>query len=140
MKKMREILFRGKSYRTKEWIEGYYCNHPHLFSGVLQSYIFIPSYDAETGKGNCMIYSVIPETVGQFTGLFDRNSKKIFEGDIIENITDHSTAVVRWYEEHSTFMLYSEMKNKVYFLYDNDFKYIDVIGNVYDNPELLRCV
>lgn len=37
-------------------------------------------------------------------------------------------------------MLYSEMKNKVYFLYDNDFKYIDVIGNVYDNPELLRCV
>ena len=79
---MREILFRGKSYRTKEWIEGYYCNHPHLFSGVLQSYIFIPPYDAETGKGNCMIYSVIPETVGQFTELFDRNSKKIFEGTL----------------------------------------------------------
>lgn len=137
---MREILFRGKRCSAKEWIEGYYCIYPQLFSGVLQSHIFIPSYDAETGKGSCTIYSVIPETVGQFTGLFDRNSKKIFEGDIIENITDHSTAVVRWYEEHSTFMLYSEMKNKVYFLYDNDFKYIDVIGNVYDNPELLRCV
>ena len=95
---MREILFRGKRCSTKEWIEGYYCIYPNLFSGVLQSHIFIPSYDAETGKGRCTIYSVIPETVGQFTGLFDRNSKKIFEGDIIENITDHSMAVVRWYE------------------------------------------
>lgn len=135
---MREILFRGKRCSTKEWIEGYYFIYPLLFSEVLQSHIFIQSYDAETGKGSNMIYSVIPETVGQFTGLFDRNSKKIFEGDIIENITDHSMTVVRWYDEHSTFMLYSEMKNKVYFLYDNDFKSIDVIGNVYDNPELLK--
>lgn len=79
---MREILFRGKRVDTGEWVEGYYCNHPHLFSGVLQSYIFIPSYDAETGKGNCMIYSVIPETVGQFTGLFDRNSKRFLRGTL----------------------------------------------------------
>ena len=137
---MREILFRGKRVDTGEWVEGYFCKYPNQFSGFLKPHIFVSSYDEEKETGSCIAYPVISETVGQFTGLFDRNSKKIFEGDIIENITDHNIAVVRWYEEHSTFMLYSEMKNKVYFLYDNDFKSIDVIGNVYDNPELLKDV
>lgn len=129
---MKEILFRGKTLNTGKWVEGHYCKYSHQFAGFLEPHIFVSSYDAETEMGSCTAYPVVQDTVQQFTGLFDRNGKKIFEGDIVENTTDHSTAVVHWYEEHSAFMLYSELKNRVYFLYDNDFKIIDVIGNIND--------
>lgn len=82
--------------------------------------------------------SVYTDTLGQYTDLIDMNGKKIFEGDIIQNIITKETAIVRWYTEHSAFMLYDKNNNKVYFLYDNDFNKIEIIGNIYDNPELLE--
>lgn len=86
---------------------------------------------------DCVRRTVIPETVGQYTGSTDKNSKKIFEGDIIENIVTSEKGVVQWFDEHSAFMIWSRAKNVIYFLYDNDFSYICVAGNIYDNPELI---
>jgi uncharacterized phage protein (TIGR01671 family) len=81
--------------------------------------------------------SVIEETISQYTGLTDKCGTKIFEGDIIQNVTEGKTAVVQWFSEHSAFMLWCKSENQVYWLYDNDFLNIEVIGNIYDNPELL---
>jgi hypothetical protein len=63
--------------------------------------------------------------------------KTNFLGDIIKNVTEGKTAVVQWFSEHSAFMLWCKSENQVYWLYDNDFLNIEVIGNIYNNPELL---
>lgn len=133
--KIDAILFRGKRCSTKEWIEGYYCIYPNLFSGVLQSHIFIPSYDAETGKGRCMFYSVIPETVGQFTGLLDRNDKKIFEGDIVDILTENEERGVITYENGGFVVKASTFV--VDFMSNINGEDVEVLGNIVDNPELL---
>lgn len=136
---MHELLFRGQQRRKGEKvrIDGSPVESSWFYgNGVLQ------------GKGDfSIIYpneptfeklSVYTDTLGQYTGLTDMNGKKIFEGDIVQNIITKETAIVCWYTEHSAFMLYDKNNNKVYFLYDNDFNKIEIISNIYDNPELLE--
>lgn len=122
---MREILFRGRRTSDRKWVYG-----GVFFGGGTISIIYecVPPITK---------YKVFTKTVGQFTGWFDKNGKKIFEGDIIQNVTEGKTAVVQWFSEHSAFMLWCKSENQVYWLYDNDFHNIEVIGNIYDNPELL---
>ena len=123
---MREILFRGKRIGNGEWVYGNYA-HTDCY----------PKCNDYIGQ-NVIDRPIIPKTLGQYTGLIDKNGKKVFEGDIIRNTDDNNIAVVSWYEEHAAFMLYIKKQNKIYFLYDNNFKLIEVIGNIHDNPELLK--
>jgi uncharacterized phage protein (TIGR01671 family) len=80
---MREILFRGKRLDNGEWIYGYYAKLPHPITAFLKDYIVEVKFDESDVVGNIEYILVDPETVGQFTGVFDNNGNKIFEGDIV---------------------------------------------------------
>ena len=128
---MREILFRGKRKDfDNEWLYGFYTLYNNN-RGMK------PTIITGTEENCCILLEVIPETVGQYTGLTDKNGKKIFEGDICIN-REGDIGRVTWYEGYSAFMIYGITKNKVYWLYANDFSELEVIGNIHDNPELLK--
>ena len=75
---MRDILFKGKSKATGEWIYGW-------FVGAVNDFMFSPAHEsAQIIDGDMYWHEVIPESVGQYTGFLDADGNKIFEGDIIE--------------------------------------------------------
>ena len=129
---MREILFRGKRADNGEWIEGCFLDRNNI--GIF--------YD-DTEESDCAvhIFSVISETVGQYTGLTDKNGKKIFEGDIIE--TPDRLVKVVWFEGNAQFDLhfirYTDEVAITNFkgIHMRDLKEYEVIGNIYDNKEIL---
>lgn len=133
---MREILFRGKRINDGSWVIGN---------------LFIPDKD-DTPTQICIgtniiriTHDIIPETVGQFTGLTDKNGKKIFEGDYIVC----RQAIQGNFIDEVIEMGYVEMKHGAFGLHRKqgwyrpfkdwleDYEY-EVIGNVHDNPELLK--
>lgn len=132
---MREILFRGKRIDNGEWVFGFYSALPDCV-GIVH---MIETPKANPDETN-VTYFVDPSTVGQFTGLLDKNGTKIFEGDIL---TDPD------YPDHTTGAIYYGRTNcsccdGVYGFYskeDADLRNADdltVIGNIHDNPELLK--
>lgn len=124
---MREILFRGKRVDNGEWIYGYYV---HQYGADM---IYLPDgTDREYGFD---YYHIIPETVGQYTGLTDKNSKKIFEGDIV-NIEYPETTVKNTVIEYIGTGFYGGDEGDAWEL-DNYYS-LEVIGNIHDNPELLK--
>lgn len=79
---MREILFRGKRTDNGKWVYGDLIDVKFIFDKNYDGYDS-PYYDDELGIIDGHLLEVIPETVGQYTGLTDKNGKKIFEGDIV---------------------------------------------------------
>ena len=120
---MRTIKFRGKSiYGKREWIYGCILQFKHQF------YI-VPDVE----KIDLKIYRVIPETVGQFTGLTDKNGKDIYEGDVIIDETNRKGTVIFY---NGCFCFITEFLS-IMKVID---KISNVIGNIYDNPELSELV
>lgn len=155
---MREILFRGKRIDNGEWVEGWYqppivgihCDGRKESLGaslsIIGNYGFLED-----------VY-IIPETVGQFTGLTDKNGKKVFEGDIIrsDNGKQWAVSVVK-FGEYVPKMFYRMLdmfspgrkhlpsvgfyaktvdKGEEMILFQSPC--MTVIGNIHDNPELLE--
>ena len=134
---MREILFRGKRTDSGEWVYGNYCIAEKLDKSGVE--YFIIEIEAEGSQ-----YYVIPETVGQYTGLTDKNGKKIFEGDIVNvaynpKYTGISKDRIGNFEvvfNNGCFMKGSIQNNGLYHFIPSD--ETTVIGNIHDNPELLK--
>lgn len=130
---MREILFRGKRTYNGEWAFG--CYSYDRFTGTTK----ICSFDSDRGYA----YAVIPETVGQYTGLTDKNGIMIFEGDIVSTDLERPYNIVVFRD--GCFMFNCNDGDRDY--YDimlpilrsehTHYEYGEVIGNLYDNPELL---
>lgn len=129
---MREILFRAKSASrdNPEWVEGYYAfDGTHWIDRMSEEY-----------PGHTESIPINPETLGQFTGLTDKNGVKIFDGDIITQHKDDwgqppFIRIVFWSDETYSFRISSPLLDNGNNIDKNDV--IEVIGNIYDNPELL---
>ena len=133
---MREILFSGKSKDNDVWVEGYYC-------GKVNKTIFSPAEDsAQIVDKDLYWHEVIPETVGQYTGLQDKNGKMIFEGDIVKCISKFDAKDMVVIFETAEFHLVNCQRYKNYteccgYRYFGTLE-TEVIGNIHDNPELLK--
>ena len=134
---MREILFRGKRISNGEWVEGFYIG------AIADGEHEICDINSVTGHRT----EVDPDTVGQYTGLQDKNDKRIFEGDVCRVCLDPEicTAVVGYREDTASFIWrcsekemlvpidYSVARDKV-----GDAVWVEVIGNIHDNPEFME--
>lgn len=107
---MRTIKFRGKQIDTGEWI-----------------------YNINIFDSSNSTPPINPNTIGQFTGLYDKNGKEIYEGDIVKSI--FTTYIVKWNKEDAYFSIEEDDTPHLLADYVDD---IEVIGNIYDNQELLK--
>ena len=144
----REILFRGRRLDTGEWVEGELTRYSKAMSYITVDLI------------ENMVYNVDSDTVGQFTGLLDKNGKRIFEGDMLggecELVTPRgiltgevveSLYVVEWDEIDASFVTrqYYESRNPLFYAERKPkgnlricVKYFSYIGNIHDNPKMLK--
>lgn len=139
---MREILFRGKRVDNGEWVEG----------GILQTENWASIFVCKDYQGslNEAPYSdveeidVIPETVGQFTGLLDKNGMKIFEGDIVSNDLERPYNIIVFRDGCFMFNCndggqdYYDIMLPILRIEHTRYEYGEVIGNIYDNPEFVK--
>lgn len=171
---MREILYRGKRVELVngkivfgDWVYGYYYNNdcPSLLINgkhINAEYILVQdSYGDVHCLGNLgspSFFQVLPETVGQFTGLTDKNGKKLFEGDICrviyidrrcnssgEHYKDENLIIEEVVFKKGTFCFKTTIEDIAMYrpigfdIYEKQkIKYFEIIGNIHDNPELLE--
>lgn len=126
---MREILFRGRGNSGK-WVEGFYTPISTGHDGMKDAII--------TGTDrNCFIpVIVIPKTIGQYTGVTDKNGKKIFEGDIVRYNGEKHIVVFETRGETGYFGIKIDHIETWGFCLSVPAKLMEVIGNIHDNPEL----
>ena len=135
---MRDIKFRGKHKNTygDKWAHGYYAMkdgkhviimpHAEDYIKSLNEPKPIPQISVE--------HTIDVNTLGQYTGLHDKNGTEIYEGDIVTNGDENIRYVVEWKD---TGLKARQTGNKSYIGLDAYKDTLEVIGNIYDNPELL---
>lgn len=134
----REILFRGKSVNTGEWIEGDGIHYPKSINYLGTCWI-----DGMEDRANDWI-QVDPATVGQYTGLCDKNGVRIFEGDIVDiwSAGQHCHGLVKWGQGSVSFFVEVPCTPHIWHLSGGGKNYdeetCEVIGNIHDNPELAK--
>ena len=121
----REILFRGKRVKDGKWVEG-------LLTKDIKGHIRI--------QYNPRNFSVVvnPETVGQFTGMTDKNGTKIFEGDIVKEKHKVHERIYSIFWRNDCFSMSAQTKHISYYLDEIVSSHCEVIGNVFENKELLK--
>ena len=123
----REIKFRGYNAKNARWLHGHYFinrgGHYIVTDGIANP--FLTHED----------FTVHPDTVGQFTGMYDADGKEIYEGDIVRtSVAKDAIGVVEWNNDQASFVVHMKGRTQCYPLSESD----KIIGNIHDNPELLR--
>lgn len=138
---MREILFRGKRVDNGEWVEGSLLTDDSLVNPKKWNYHIIGKNERRATER----YWVITETVGQYTGLTDKNGKKIFEGDIVKhfNNSDEVSDIGVIYFDTEFMGWRRTTQGRFHRIMIDTYKInptciYEVIGNIHDNPDLLK--
>ena len=129
---MREIKFRGKRKNNGDWVYGFACQSAMDITGELKK----PNWFIIDGYMN--YYGVIPETIGQFTGLRDKNGIAIYEGDILsikDEVGNRGQVIVGF--ELGGFIIFKGLAWGYIGQYDVEINDIEVIDNIHDNKEKL---
>lgn len=136
---VREIIFRGKRKDNGEWVYGAYYKQEHVYGYEKIVHCIITSKDVLSNDLGLDYEGVIPETVGQYIGLTDKNGEKIFEGDIVIADFDYKKEPMEVIYYKCGFKLKSKHCKEVYdYSIHDETPEIKVIGNIHDNPELLK--
>ncbi len=134
---MREILFRGKSIDNGEWVEGYYVKALDMYDNEI--HVIFDTTATFYSCGETSGFELVdPETIGQYTGFADKNGKKIFEGDIIRGRREYELYEIVYDGEEDGGWSLGIQHEPVYGIGGANSKQYKVIGNVFDNPELLE--
>lgn len=122
---MRQIRFRAQDIASNKWLYGdlrHYKNDVCIFE-----------------QGGTKGEQVKRETIGQFTGMTDKNGKDIYEGDIIRFVNGLKKANGEWVDNVSIHTIeYSEGAFRGVTAFAKDLEAVEVIGNIYDNPKLIK--
>lgn len=149
---MREILFKGfhecengstvitvnGEEKRGKWVEGSYVYYEHCPQHQIFQNVDIGGNGYYEPKYALIDFEVVPETVCQYTGLTDKNGKKIFENDVVKAICrfDEANMYVEYDSSIATFCLFD--KDRIGFKHLCDIHNREIIGNIFDNPELLK--
>lgn len=120
---MHEIKFRGKRIDNGEWVYGYYIKNEHR--GVVRHFIVTDWAQVYVNS-----FEVDPETVGQFTGLYDKNGKEIYERDLIQTTSAGKGTVVFSNAHGQWFLIFSDKNNAPLWWASCDSR--EVVGNIYE--------
>ena len=130
---MREIKFRGKEENSGEWVYGFY--EQGSFVNIV------------TGKDTVrhiiqsdFLYDIAPDTLGQFSGLHDKNGKEIFEGDVVQWSKDNRKYVVK-FRSGMFYASVEELNERIHggfplFVLCDEDQPCAIVGNIYDNPNI----
>lgn len=134
---MREILFRAKRTDNGEWVEGSLIHRTKFYGDPDNKYFILTD-----GEFDCDYYDapqVDFDTVGEWTGLTDKNGEKIFDGDVVEGAdfqADDGYAKIGWDDDSARFVI---LGYGIVCDFDNYYGYeLEIIGNIYDNPDLIE--
>ena len=161
---MNNHICKAKSLGTGEWVQGYYVQKTDPLLGFTYAYLVNQGHDECTKtllSSFVTWYQIDPNTVCRYTGLNDKNSNPIFENDIVEfTIADTSYKYLVWWNKESNMMTavpFDGIRFNGYDYYSHlnmhyeefylmlcdpycDYRDIKVIGNIFDNPELMENV
>lgn len=137
-------LYHGKREGNGEWVEGYYFERKDTQGNIIESIIIVDAYEQITGGQRYLrsdlgyeCFRVDPKTVGEYTGLPDKNGKRIFEGDVVKGV-DHLNP----YLSVSGYVSFADASFCIVDEYFSHYRWhdyeLEVIGNIHDNPELLE--
>ena len=151
---MREILFKAKRKDNGEWVEGYYRADPDLDGYFICGWEY--GYSENGIEREPFDEEVYPSTLCQYTGLTDKNGQKIWENDIVRYTFDYPSETatknglkerissVFWSEWRGSWSVYADERkckgmNNDLFKYVRNGNTVEIIGNIFDNPELLEA-